>query len=65
MFWATNSPILGSTFRLYIQLLVQCADTAADGVGSSVVALYQNLYIQSKSAPEDGRICRPKHVGLN
>ena len=27
-------------------------------------ALYQKLYIQSKSAPEDGRICRPKHVGL-
>ena len=28
--------------------------------------LQQKLYIQSKkSAPEDGRICRPKHVGLN
>jgi hypothetical protein len=34
-------------------------------VSSSVGALYQKLYIQSKSAPEDGRICRPKHVGLN
>ena len=34
-------------------------------VGSSVDALYQKLYIQSKSAPDDGRICRPKHVGLN
>jgi len=33
-------------------------------VGSSVGALYQKLYIQSKSAPEDERICRPKHVGL-
>ena len=32
-------------------------------VGSSVGALYQKLYIQSKSAPEDGRIRRPKHVG--
>ena len=30
-----------------------------------VGVLHQNLYIQSKSAPEDGRICRPKHVGLN
>jgi hypothetical protein len=30
----------------------------------SVGDLYQKLYIQSKSAPEDGRICRPKHVGL-
>ena len=27
-------------------------------------ALYQKLYIQSKRAPEDGRICDPKHVGL-
>jgi len=34
-------------------------------VGSSVGALYQKLYIQSESAPEDGRICPPKHVGLN
>jgi len=33
-------------------------------VGSSVGALYQKLYIQSKSSPEDGLICRPKHVGL-
>ena len=33
-------------------------------VGSSVGAFYQKLYIQSKSAPEDGRICLPKHVGL-
>ena len=28
-------------------------------------ALYQELYTQTKNAPEDGRICRPKHVGLN
>jgi len=34
-------------------------------VCSSVGALYQKLYIQSKSASEDGRICRPRHVGLN
>jgi hypothetical protein len=27
-------------------------------------SLYQKLYMQTKSAPEDGRICRPKHVGL-
>jgi hypothetical protein len=33
-------------------------------VGNSVGALYQKLYIQSKSAPVDGRICRSKHVGL-
>ena len=30
MFRATNSPILRITFWLYIQLLVQCTDTAAD-----------------------------------
>jgi len=31
-------------------------------VGRNTGALYQKLYIQSKSAPEDGRVCRPKHV---
>jgi hypothetical protein len=31
--------------------------------GSSVGALYQKLYIQSKSAPEDGRICRRNMLG--
>ena len=30
MFRRTNSPILMSTFWMYIQLLVQCTDTAAD-----------------------------------
>ena len=33
--------------------------------GSRGVALNLKLYIKSKSASEDGRICRPKHVGLN
>ena len=32
--------------------------------GSNIGALYQKLYIQSKRAPEDGRVCRPKHVEL-
>jgi hypothetical protein len=41
-----------------------CSIPTVAPVGSSVGALYQKLYIQSKSAPEDGRICRPKHVGL-
>ena len=27
-------------------------------------ALYQKLYKQSNSAPEDGRICPPKNIGL-
>jgi len=31
MFRATNSPILRITFWLYVQLWVQCTDTAADG----------------------------------
>ena len=30
MFQATSLPILRSTFWLYVQLLVQCTDTAAD-----------------------------------
>ena len=33
-------------------------------VGSRGGALYRKLYIQSKRAPEDGRIFRPKHEGL-
>ena len=33
-------------------------------VGSNIGALCQVMYIQSKSAPEDGRVCRPKHVEL-
>ena len=57
MFRAINSPILGSTFSIY-------SFWYNAPVRSSVGALYQNLYIRSKSAPEDGRICRPKHVGL-
>jgi len=28
------------------------------------VHLYQKLYTQSKSAAEDGRVCRQKHVEL-
>ena len=78
MFRATNSSILRTTFWLYIELLVQCTEIAADRwqvwdgvpsqtchrspVGINIGALYQKLYIQSKSAPEDGRVCRPKHV---
>jgi len=30
-------------------------------VGSNIGALYQTVYT-AKSAPEDGRVCRPKHV---
>ena len=26
--------------------------------------MHQKLYTESKSAPEDGRVCRPKHVEL-
>ena len=71
MFQTTNSPILRSTFDCIYSfwynaptLLPTDATTVAPVV-SSVGALYQKLYIQSKSAPEDGRICRPKYVGLN
>jgi len=32
--------------------------------GSNIGALYQKLYTQSKCAPEDGRVCRLKHVEL-
>jgi len=33
-------------------------------VSSNIGALYQKLYTQSKIAPEDGRVSRPKHVEL-
>ena len=80
MFRTTNSPSLRSTFLLFIQLWYNATTLLPIGatvemepvssistvtpVGSSVCALYQKLHKQSKSAPEDGRICRPKHVGL-
>ena len=58
VFRATNSPILKSIFDCIYSFWYNAP------VGSSVGALYQKLYMQSKSAPKDGRICRPKHVGL-
>jgi hypothetical protein len=41
-----------------------CRPVTLSLVGSNIGALYQKLCIQSKSAPEDGRVCRPKHVEL-
>ena len=37
MFRATNSPNLRSSFWLYIQLLLQCTDTASDRSAAEVV----------------------------
>ena len=69
MFRVTNSPILRCSFWLYIQLemveIERSSISTMAPVGRSVGALYQKLYIESKRTPEDGRICRPKHVGLN
>jgi len=42
--------------------LVQCTDIAACRQQYRCIVL--KLYIQSKSAPEDGRVCCPKHVEL-
>ena len=72
MFRTTNSPIYSFWYNATtllptggtVEMELRSISTLAQ-VGNSVVALYQKLYIQSKSAPEDGRICRPKHVGLN
>ena len=61
-FWY-NAPTLlptGATVEMELRSISTLAP-----VGSSVDALYQKLYTQPKSAPEDGRIFRPKHVGLN
>jgi hypothetical protein len=40
------------------------SDGTLSPVGSNIGALYQELYIQPKSALEDGRVCRPKLVEL-
>ena len=56
MFRATNSPILRST-----TVHRYCCRPS---VGSNIGALYQKLYMQSKSAPENWRVCCPKHVEL-
>ena len=74
MFQAVPPPIIRSS-KLYIEhrvlsqnFIATCHCRGRNGtapVGSSVGALYQKLYIVSQIAPEDGRICRPKHVGLN
>ena len=79
MFRATNSPILRSTFDcIYsfwynaptllptgatVEMELSSISTVAP-VGGSVGTLCQKLYTPSKSASEDGRICRSKHVGL-
>ena len=49
MFRATNSSILRSTFRLYIQLLIQCTDTAADqwSAAGSVPCTKSCIYSQN------------------
>jgi len=70
MFRATNSPILRRLFNCiynfwYDALTLLPTGAMVAPVGSSVGVLYQKLYIQLKNAPEDGRICRPKHVGLD
>jgi len=38
--------------------------TCRDSIIYHYSALYQKLYIQSKSAPEDGRVSHLKHVEL-
>jgi len=38
--------------------------TCRDNITYHYSALYQKLYIQSKSAPEDGRVFHPKRVEL-
>ena len=79
IFQATNSPILRSCFWLYIQLLVQCCRLVSrlrwtsmevpsqPWHRSAAVSVHytKSCIYTVKNAPEDGRICRLKHVGLN
>ena len=53
MFRATNSPILRSTFWLYIQLLAQCTDTAA---AVSVHCTNSCIHVQSNVLLRMGKI---------
>jgi len=67
-FWH-NAPTLlptGATVEMESvpRLKWNCFISILAPVGSSDGALYQKLYTQLKGAPEDGRIYRPKHVGL-
>jgi hypothetical protein len=45
-------------FELYIQLLVQCTDRQQRR------CIVPKAGYTVQNAPEDGRVCRPKHVGL-
>ena len=49
-------------FWLYVQLLVQCTDIPAGR--QQYRCIIPKAVYTVKSAPEDGRICRPKHVEL-
>ena len=79
MFRATNSPILRSTFlTIYCfgyntpTLLPTGATVEMEltfhlnrGTGRQQCrCIVPKAVYSQKSAPEDGRICRPKHVGL-
>ena len=55
----------GATVEMELTVEVELSSISTVAlVGSIVGELYQKLCIQSKSAPEDGQICRTKHVGL-
>ena len=56
-----NNQQYATTFRLLIFLIQPYTFRATN---FPILRSTFWLYIQSKCAPEDGRICRPKHVGL-
>ena len=58
MFQATNSPILRSSLTVYTAFWYNAPTLLPIG------ALYQKAVYTVKRAPEDGRVCRPKYVGL-
>ena len=67
MFRATNSPILRSTFWLYIQLLVQFTDIAADrwqgwdGVPLVILSKCEILYLSRKELSFSGSTKKDAH----
>jgi len=63
MFRATTRPSSGALFDSIYNFWYNAPTLLP--TGNSVGELYQKLYIHSKRASGDGRICLPKHVGLN
>ena len=68
MRWAGHVACMGEEYKTFISSLCNLLQSplTSSFLGPNILlnTLFSNtkLYIKSKSAPEDGRVCRPKHV---